>query len=94
MENIKHIGLIGDDSAGLEMARIALKAMDAPIILIGGGKVGKTTFAQQLMENIPSDYEIEPLDLLPLKSIDLEQPKSGRENRRERRKTERKNKKL
>jgi hypothetical protein len=46
------------------------------------------------MENIPSDYEIEPLDLLPLKSIDLEQPKSGRENRRERRKTERKNKKL
>lgn len=91
MKEIKHIELIGTDGVGLSIAHIMAEE-HKPIILVGQGQVGKTIFAQKeinasgLMKDIP-------LPMLP-EVIDLGNCKTGRENRRERRKLERKNKKL
>ena len=76
------------------------------VAIIGGGDKGMM-LAQTIDEktkdlvifpvietNNKSDLANVVKELIEQKTIDVEEPKSGRENRRERRKQERKNKKL
>ena len=88
---MKHIGIIGTDDVGLAIAHLIAEE-NKPIILVGQGQVGKTIFAQEEI-NARELMKDTPLPLLP-EVIDLGNYKTGRENRRERRKQERKNKKL
>ena len=86
MENTKHIVLIGNN-VGLEMARIKQETK-TPIVLVGQEKT-----VEELLISTRGLMKDTALSLHP-KLIDLDNYKSGRENRKERRKTERKNKKL